>query len=137
MSGTILVVEDDASLNRSLTRNLSARGYMVRTAGTVATALQEIELACPDLVLLDIDLPDGSGWQVLRAIRGGSRAGTAVIVMSALRPNAHLASSLQCAAVLEKPFPMEALLRLTTESLERVARNGSYGAFTERNKVND
>ena len=56
VTGAILVVEDDATLVRSIVRNLTARGYAVRSAETVATAVQALDLECPDLVLLDEDL---------------------------------------------------------------------------------
>jgi two-component system KDP operon response regulator KdpE len=125
VTGAILVVEDDTTLVRSIVRNLTARGYAVRSAETVATAVQALDVECPDLVLLDIDLPDGSGWDVLRSLRAGTCADAAVIVISALRPNARLAGEFRCVAVLEKPFPMESLLRLITESLNHVEGEAS------------
>ena len=112
----VLIVEDDATLSRAVARNLNARGYATRGAGTVAEALRALEDETPALVLLDIDLPDGSGWEVLRALRGGSHPDIAVVVMSALRPNLRLAHELHCVGVLEKPFPMESLLRLAAEA---------------------
>ena len=112
MTRSILVVEDDATLVRSIVRNLSVRARRSRSAETVSAALHALEEECPILVLLDIDLPDGSGWEVLRALRAGTCRDAPVIVMSALRPNIRLVGELQCAGVLEKPFPMESLLRL-------------------------
>ncbi len=111
MSRTILVVEDDPTLVHATTRNLTARGYATRSATTVAEALAAVHIDCPVLMLLDIDLPDGSGWEVLRALRDAGHADVPVVVMSALRPNPRLCAELKTAAVLEKPFPMEALLR--------------------------
>jgi DNA-binding response OmpR family regulator len=69
----------------------------------------------PSLVLLDIDLPDGSGWEVLRALRAGGHYDVGVIVMSALPPNPRLIEELGCVAGLEKPFPMDSLLRLVSQ----------------------
>ena len=112
MAVSILVVEDDATLARSLIRNLVARGYAARGATTVAAAAAALGECLPALVLLDIDLPDGSGWEVLRELRAARRAHVAVIVMSALRPNMRLVDELGCAGVLEKPFPIASLLRL-------------------------
>lgn len=110
----ILVVEDDESLVRSITRNLSARRHDVRWAGTVQEALTVLAEATPDLLLLDIELPDGSGWQVLRAMRSAGAINLPVVVLSAMRPNDKYVKELGCSSVLEKPFPMEALLRLVT-----------------------
>jgi len=117
MSGPILVVEDDDAVLHAVTRNLQIRGHSVSTAETVESALRTLEADRPVLVILDIDLPDGSGWDVVRAVRRDGDGRIPVIVVSALRPNQRLAGELQCAAVLEKPFPMESLLRLVDENL--------------------
>jgi DNA-binding response OmpR family regulator len=114
----VLIVEDDPTLARAVARNLDARGYVTRGAGTVAEALRALEDETPTLVLLDIDLPDGSGWEVLRSMRGGGHPKVAVIVMSALRPNLRLARDLHCVGVLEKPFPMPSLVRLVLAQLQ-------------------
>lgn len=127
MPKSILLVEDDPALVHAISRNLSVRGYETENATTVAEALPALNSRCPALVLLDIDLPDGSGWDVLRALRSTGCNDTPVIVISALRPNPRLAKELQCVAVLEKPFPMQSLMRLAIESLEGYA---SHGAIT-------
>ena len=111
MAGSILVVEDDPTLAHAIARNLSARGYIARSATTVAEAKAAAREDAPALVLLDIDLPDGSGWEVLRSLRADGHTTVTTIVMSALRPNARLCAELHAASVLEKPFPMESLLR--------------------------
>ena len=106
-----MVVEDDEVLARTIGRNLSARDYDVRACGSVAEALLNIDQKVPALVLLDIDLPDGSGWEVARELRARSRTVVPIIVVSALHPNERLVHELGCAGFLEKPFPMEALIR--------------------------
>jgi len=116
----ILVVEDDPTLVRAMTRNLSARGYDARGASTMADAVSALRRERPALVLLDIDLPDGSGWDVLRALRAAGEADVPVIVMSALRPNPRLCHDLHAIGVLEKPFPMESLLRLVAQATGRL-----------------
>jgi DNA-binding response OmpR family regulator len=136
-TSSILVVEDDATLVRSIVRNLSVRGHRTRSVESVATAKQALVEECPALMVLDIELPDGSGWEVLRSLRAGTCADTAVIVMSALRPNARLAGEFQCMAVLEKPFPMDSLVRLITESLEHDAGQTSHRPLVDRRKTHD
>lgn len=111
MAGSILVVEDDPTLAHAIARNLSARGYTARSATTVAEAMAAVREEAPALALLDIDLPDGSGWEVLRSLRAHGHTAVPTIVMSALRPNARLCVELHAEGVLEKPFPMESLLR--------------------------
>ena len=113
---SILVVEDDPTLVRAITRNLTVRGFAARSATSVAAALAALQVQRPDLILLDIDLPDGSGWEVLRALNGGHDAQVPAIVMSALRPNPRLCAELKTVGELEKPFPMESLLRLVEQS---------------------
>jgi len=112
MAGSILLIEDDPTLARSIRRNLTARGYPTRGAMTVAEATAAIDQELPWLVVVDIDLPDGSGWEVLRSLRQDGHTDVRAIVMSALRPNARLAHELDAIGVLEKPFPIQSLLRL-------------------------
>jgi DNA-binding response OmpR family regulator len=116
---SILVVEDDPTLVRAITRNLTVRGYAARSATSVAAALAALQEERPDLILVDIDLPDGSGWEVLRALNEGNNAQVPAIVMSALRPNPRLCAELKTVGELEKPFPMESLLRLVAQSTGR------------------
>ena len=111
-SPLILIVEDDQTLAHAIERNLAVRGYATRRVGSVADATEALHRERPGLVLLDIDLPDGSGWEILRDLRERGCEDTGVIVMSALRPNSRLVAELHCTGVLEKPFPMDSLLRL-------------------------
>ena len=71
---TVLLVEDDASLGDILGKNLETHGYRVDRAQTLAQALAPLATAAPGALLLDVNLPDGSGWDVLRALE--PRAGT-------------------------------------------------------------
>ena len=77
----ILVVEDDAGTRRELARNLVAHGYHVAEAATVAQAVRLWGSARPDLVLLDLGLPDRDGLSVVRAVR--REATTPIVVLSA------------------------------------------------------
>lgn len=117
-SSVVLVVEDDATLARAITRNLTVRGYDAPVASTVGEAIGSIRERCPDLLVLDIDLPDGSGWDVARELR--TRSGEApIVVISALRANHSLLRELSCVGSLEKPFPMDALVRAVEQSLTK------------------
>jgi len=128
MARPVLVVEDDATLTRAIVRNLAARGYTVASVETVAGALECLRGITPALLILDIDLPDGSGWDVLRALRRGEGKDVPVIVISALRPNPKLVSDLGCFGVLEKPFPMASLMRLVQSELGEATRPRPSGA---------
>ena len=107
----VLVVEDEVTLRRVIARNLSGRGFVVREADTAEAAVTAVAAERPDLLLLEINLPDRSGWDVLRDLRS---VGTSVptIVISAVRASPSCLEELRPLAYLPKPFPMDALLRL-------------------------
>jgi DNA-binding response OmpR family regulator len=107
----VLIVEDEPVLRRILARNLTGRGLDVREAGTAGAALDAIAAERPDLLLLDINLPDRTGWDVMREM---NRRGTGVptIVVSAVRVSQSRLDEFHPLAYLPKPFPIEALLRL-------------------------
>ena len=109
--GTILVVEDDATFRQVLTRNLEARGHAVLGAETATEALRQLSDFRPDLMLLDINLPDRSGWDVLRELREHGMQVPTVIV-SAVRVSPARLEEFRPVAYLPKPFPLDALLRL-------------------------
>jgi DNA-binding response OmpR family regulator len=119
VAGSILLIEDDLTLSRAIARNLAAHGYPTHVVATVEQAREIIARERPGLVLLDISLPDGSGWEIVRALRADQRHVVPVVVMSALRPNPRLVVEMDCAGVLEKPFPMDSLLRMARQYLGR------------------
>lgn len=107
----ILLVEDEARLRQVIARNLVARGHVVRDVSTAAAALAAIREERPDLLLLDLNLPDRSGWDVLRETRAlGIEVPT--VVVSAVRAVPSRLAEFHPLAYLPKPFPLEALLRL-------------------------
>lgn len=87
-AATILVVEDDAATRAFLADNLTADGFLVAAAPNVARGRELLEGTYPDVVLVDVNLPDGTGLDVLRAVRDadGLRSGvdprTPVLVLS-------------------------------------------------------
>lgn len=66
---TLLVVEDDPTISGFLTKNLEADGYQVIVADCAKDGLRLLETKYPDLVLLDVELPDGSGFDLLSTVR--------------------------------------------------------------------
>jgi DNA-binding response OmpR family regulator len=107
----VLVVEDEATLRRVVVRNLVGRGLEVREADTAEAAVTAVVDERPDLMLLDINLPDRTGWDVLRDLR---TLGTPVptIVISAVRASPSRLEEFRPLAYLPKPFSIDALLRL-------------------------
>jgi DNA-binding response OmpR family regulator len=135
----ILLVEDDEVLRGLLTSNLEARGHEVRSAHDARTALAYLRTSPVDLVLLDINLPDQTGWDVLRIaqrhgllrsqVLGHDTPCFPVVVLSAVRVNPRRLAEFHPLAYLPKPFPMEAVLRLAAEAAGR--RNGEVVAEKE------
>jgi DNA-binding response OmpR family regulator len=107
----VLLVEDEPTLRRVIARNLVSRGLDVEEAGTAHDAVQAATTRCPDLLLLDINLPDQTGWDVLRELRQCGRE-VPTIILSAVRVSHKRLDEFHPIAYLPKPFPIEALLRL-------------------------
>jgi len=78
---TILMVEDEPSITEPLAEALDREGFATRVAGTVADAISAAEDELPDLVLLDVMLPDGSGYDVARRLR--ERSNVPIIMLTA------------------------------------------------------
>ena len=105
----ILMVEDDTTLNKMLSNILLAEGYKVTSACTVAEACQCFQQAIYDLVVLDINLPDGSGYEVCKIIK--EKAQTPVIFLTAndLEQDMIKGYELGAADYITKPFPNSVL----------------------------
>ena len=118
----ILVVEDDAAVRRLVTMTLELRGYAFREAKTAAQALLELSSHPPDLVILDLGLPDRDGVEVIRALRGWSSL--PVIVVSARQDDADKVEALDAGAddYLVKPFSVDELLARVRVALRRLDR---------------
>ena len=72
VSGKILIIDDDEKLNRLLTDYLSKMGFAVLTATLPSAGLEKLEKETPDLVILDVMLPEMDGFEVCRTIRQSS-----------------------------------------------------------------
>lgn len=108
---TVLLVEDETPLRTIIARNLEQRGYRLAVAVSVRDAVQQMSATFPNVIILDINLPDGTGWEILRWLRSTDRH-PAVIVYSAVPPSRKRVAELHPDAVLLKPFPMDCLLDL-------------------------
>ncbi|KQU55286.1 two-component system response regulator [Rhodococcus sp. Leaf278] len=122
----VLVVDDEPQIVRALRINLTARGYNVVTASTGTGALRAIASEHPDVVILDLGLPDIGGLDVLAGLRGWSEI--PVIVLSARTDSGDKIEALDAGAddYITKPFGMdEFLARLRVAVRRRATRTSS------------
>jgi DNA-binding response OmpR family regulator len=100
----LLVVEDDAAIRSALIRALTERGHAVTSMSGAMAALQQVVTAPPDLVLLDLGLPDLSGYEALRMMRAVSKV--PVVVVTARDDEAEIVRVLNAGAddYVVKPF---------------------------------
>jgi two-component system KDP operon response regulator KdpE len=115
----VLVVEDDRSLVRALANNLRVRGYTVDVATDGATAVKRAADKRPDLVIVDLGLPELDGLEVIRSLRGWAEM--PVIVLSARGSEEDKIEALDAGAddYVAKPFGMGELLARIRAALRR------------------
>ena len=118
--GRILLVDDETSIQRAVAPLLRSRGYEVEIAGTGAEALRVVSDRAPDLIVLDLGLPDIEGTEVCRRIRETVK--TPIIVLSARGAEADKVHALDLGAddYVTKPFGPEELLARIRVALRRV-----------------
>jgi two-component system, OmpR family, KDP operon response regulator KdpE len=115
----VLVVEDDPQLVRALVINMQARQYGVDAAPDGATALRLAAARQPDVVMLDLGLPDMDGVDVIRALRGWTRV--PILVLSARQASDEKVAALDAGAddYITKPFSMDELLARLRAAVRR------------------
>lgn len=118
----VLLVEDEAALADTLARNLRAHGHDTVLAASAEAALASISEASPDTLIVDVNLPDLTGWEILRRLGPAVRMHFRVIVISAAPIAEKRIDEFRPDVALQKPFPIDALLRaLTPEPARAVA----------------
>jgi len=127
----ILIVDDDTQLLRALRINLRARHYEVEVAPDGGTALTVAARCLPDLVILDLGLPDMDGIEVVHSLRGWSSA--PILVLSARGAQAEKVSALDAGAddYVTKPFGMDELLARIRSALRRAGPTDTAVVETE------
>ncbi len=120
MSETILVVEDEPSLQETLAYNLQKQGYTVETAGSGLAALEAARRLRPDLILLDIMLPELDGVEVCKTLRRESFQ-SPIIMLTARDDEIDRVVGLEIGAddYLTKPFSMRELMARVKAQLRR------------------
>jgi two-component system, OmpR family, KDP operon response regulator KdpE len=128
----ILLVDDDVSIQRAVAPLLRSRGYHVDVVSTGLEAVKVVEDNAPDLVVLDLGLPDLEGAEVCRRVRAHTRA--PIVILSARSGEADKVATLDIGAddYVTKPFGPEELLARIRVALRRV----SEAAAPELEQVN-
>lgn len=128
MSGRVLVVDDEAEIRRALRTGLSGHGFEVEAVAGGEEALAAAAARTPDVVLLDLGLPDLDGFTVLTRLREKSRA--AVIVLSVMADERDKVRALDLGAddYLVKPFGLDELLARIRAVIRRQAAVASGDA---------
>lgn len=113
----VLLVEDEERLRGIVARYLRARGHEVIEAGSVEDARVALAKEFVQVVLLDVNLADGTGWDVLRwveqrELHEPSWTRPRVVILSAVPPSPKRLQQFKPKGVLNKPFPIDALGRL-------------------------
>lgn len=126
----VLVVDDEPAIRRFLHALLSAHGYSVHEAASGEEALQVVPAARPDVIVLDLGLPQMSGTEVTRCLREWTEV--PIIILSVREEEAEKIAALDAGAddYLTKPFgPGELLARLRA-ALRRASKQETNAAFT-------
>lgn len=116
----VLVVDDEPPLLRALVLNLTRRGYEVSTSSTASGALEQIRRSPPDLLILDLGLPDLDGLDVIRGLRVREPT-LPIIVLSARSTSQDKVGALDLGAVdyVAKPFDMNELVARLRAAIRR------------------
>jgi two-component system, OmpR family, KDP operon response regulator KdpE len=117
----VLVIDDEAPILRALRINLAARKYEVSTAADGASGLAAMARDRPDVLILDLGLPDMDGTDVIRGVRGWTS--TPIIVLSAWGQEAQKVAALDAGAddYVTKPFGMNELLARLRAAVRRAS----------------
>lgn len=110
MAKTLLIIEDDSNIRELLRLYLEQEGYAIESAADGAEGLRVFKRIHPDLVLLDVMMPNMDGWQVIKEIRAASK--TPVIMLTAKSETFDKVSGLELGAddYIAKPFEMREVI---------------------------
>ncbi|MGH8828963.1 MAG: response regulator [Jiangellaceae bacterium] len=124
----VLVIDDEPALVRALAINLRARGWDVVTAATGRAALEVAATRRPDVVILDLGLPDMDGVEVIGGLRGWTAV--PIVVLSARKDSDDKVKALDAGAddYVTKPFGMDELLARLRAAVRRAAPSSEDGA---------
>jgi DNA-binding response OmpR family regulator len=115
----VLIVDDDERLREYVRVNLEMEGYSVREAGSAEEGLNVLEESTPDLVLLDVMMPEVDGWEMLRRVQERHGVGAIPVIMFSgkVDENEAAARSRGAQGFIGKPFNPQELIDQTKQLL--------------------
>jgi diguanylate cyclase (GGDEF)-like protein len=119
----ILVVDDDGDIRQAVTRVFEREGFTVRSVRTKAEAINVVQERVPEGIIVDIQLPDGSGYELVEHVRNlASGDSSAILIISAFSGFLDRVEAIRCGSdgYFEKPIDWDALMRRLQHLLERV-----------------
>ena len=130
----ILVVEDDRLLNSTLCYNLTTVGYQVDEVLTKADAIGQTEKQNYELIVLDVNLPDGNGFDFCREIKE-RRPDTAVIFLTANDMESDMLKGFELGAddYVTKPFPISVFQKKVSALLSRITKQSGGDFYDDGN----
>jgi two-component system, OmpR family, KDP operon response regulator KdpE len=135
MKGLILIIEDDVAIRRFLRATLAAEDYQFFECVTATDGIAQIDARRPDLLLLDLGLPDRDGLEVIRHVRATSQM--PIVVLSARGQERDKITALDLGAddYVEKPFAVGELLARIRAALRRAGATAQPGTVFRFGRV--
>lgn len=133
MEGYVLVVDDDNFISKVMTDSLRSAGLVGERAKDSGEAMEKIYSQPPELILLDVELPDKSGYEILRILRNDTRTSHVPIIIVTARDSVQdKVKGLESGAddYLVKPFVPEELVARVKSLLRRVKHEKAYNPLT-------
>lgn len=113
----ILVVEDDRSMLDAVSMILSFEGYEVYKAKNGLAALEVLNQHKPDLILLDMVMPEMNGWEFAEAYEKKFEQRAPLIVLTGAADPGQRATDVQAAGYIEKPYEIDSLLKVVSQNI--------------------
>jgi two-component system phosphate regulon response regulator PhoB len=114
---TVMVVEDEAAISELIAAALEDEGYRVLTARDGHDAMQMVQRAPPDAIVLDLMLPNVDGWQVIRRCRAHPETTAIPIIVVSAAYDAPQDADIEPLVFVEKPFDLDVLLVLVEDAV--------------------
>jgi len=130
MQRTVMVVDDDADIVEMTRLVLEGGGYRVIPAGSGTDALRQIERQRPDLIILDVNMPEMDGWEVLRILKIDATTSLIPVAMFSIKTEVHdRVHGLQEGAYdyISKPFSCDELLARVARIFQTLGQRQASG----------